>query len=352
MRSDRGHRARVALVLAAAFATAASVALSGCVTGPEPAPTTGTETESATPWPSSKASESPTKQADKQGGSVPSSTVSPPRARSITHAGNGDFKFKVKGELADHPVRVWYNSPSANPATAKILIVMTGTQRDGEAYRSDWVPLVKGRNTLVIVPEFSEKEYPGTSGYNLGGMLNSHDKPQPRDEWSFNMIEALFDYVVADVGSTATGYEMFGHSAGAQFVHRFIEFMPNARATIAIAANAGWYTMLDESVKFPYGLEGAPTPLTGMKPALKRKLIIMLGSDDVDPKDSSLQRDDQTDKQGKNRLSRGLKFFHTAQEAAGKSMPFDWRLVIVPGISHDHSGMAKAALPLLYPAED
>jgi hypothetical protein len=142
---------------------------------------------------------------------------------------------------------------------------------------------------------------------------------------------------------------MFGHSAGAQFVHRFIEFMPKARATIAVAANAGWYTTLDESVKFPYGLKGAPLGLDGMKPALKHQLVIMLGADDVDPKDSSLQRDDQTDKQGENRLARGLNFFHTAQEAVGNSAPFNWQLVIVPGVSHDHSGMAKAALPLLFP---
>jgi poly(3-hydroxybutyrate) depolymerase len=331
-------------LLAAVLAAAASVALTGCVTQPEPAPVSGSEGTHPSPT-------TPATPSDNQGEPVPGTTASPPLARSITHAGNGDFRFTGTGELADHPVRVWYNSPSATPATARILIVMTGTQRDGEAYRSDWVPLVKGRNTLVIVPEFSEKEFPGTSGYNLGGMVNSHDKVQPQDDWSFNLIEALFDYVVADVGSTATGYELFGHSAGAQFVHRFIEFMPNTRATIAIAANAGWYTVLDESVKFPYGLKDAPIGLDQMKPALSRKLVIMLGADDIDPQDSSLQRDEHTDEQGKNRLSRGLNFYHTAREAVGDSTPFNWRLVVVPGVAHDHRGMAEAALPLLYPAE-
>jgi hypothetical protein len=45
---------------------------------------------------------------------------------------------------------------------------------------------------------------------------------------------------------------MFGHSAGAQFVTRFVTFMPQHRP-IAVAANAGWYTTLDDLVEFPTG---------------------------------------------------------------------------------------------------
>ena len=38
---------------------------------------------------------------------------------------------------------------------------------------------------------------------------------------------------------------MFGHSAGGQFVHRFVQFKPNSRVNYAISANAGWYTVPD-----------------------------------------------------------------------------------------------------------
>ncbi|MEO6199778.1 MAG: hypothetical protein ABIX44_01295 [Cryobacterium sp.] len=271
--------------------------------------------------------------------------------RLIDGSGTGDFEYEGPGALSGHPIRVWYSAPPTDSATAEILIVMTGTQRDGERYRADWLPLLQDRNTLLLVPEFSEDEYPGVWSYNLGKMLDRHGDPQPRDDWAFNMVEALFDAVVADVGSTATGYAFFGHSAGAQFVHRFIEFMPKNRVRIAVAANAGWYTVMDDSIPFPYGLEEAPRGVKDMKAAFSSKLTILLGADDIDPKDDSLQRDNKTDKQGKNRLARGLNFYEQAREAAGTET-FNWQLIVVPGIAHSNFDMARAAAPLVLTPTD
>ncbi len=266
---------------------------------------------------------------------------------SITRAGNGDFSFDGPGALAGSPIHVWYNAPSTDIASAQIMIVMTGAHRDGEDYRADWLPLLAGRHTLLLVLEFDREDYPDAASYNLGRIINSRGVVQPEETWSFNMVEAVFDHVVSDVGSTATDYAIFGHSAGGQFVHRFVEFMPYSRARIAVAANAGWYTLPDDKVPFPYGLKGSPLRVKQMGEAFSRSLVIMLGANDVDPHDSSLQRDEQTDKQGNNRLARGLNFFGTAREAAGTSMPFSWQLVTVSGVAHSHAGMARAAAPFL-----
>lgn len=274
-------------------------------------------------------------------------TPEPSRHRSILEAGTGDFEFEGPGTLSGHPIRVWYSAPATDLATAEILIVMPGTQRDGKTYRSDWLPLLRGHNTLLLVPEFSEDEYPGVWSYNLGRMLDQRGDPQPREDWAFNMIEALFDHVVTDTGSSATSYALFGHSAGAQFVHRFIEFMPESRAGVAVAANAGWYTVIDDSVPFPYGLADAPYGTSAMKAAFSHELIILLGADDIDPRDGSLQRDDKTDAQGTNRLARGLNFYETAREAVGTSAVFTWRLLVVPGIAHSHRDMARVAAPFV-----
>jgi len=261
--------------------------------------------------------------------------------------GRGVFTFDGYPPLADHPVRVWYDAP-ADPSTAQILIVMHGVGRNGADYRDDWHDLVDGRNVLVLAPEFSDKEYPDAEAYSLGNIIDRHGDRLPNEQWSFHVVEALFDHVVRTLGSTATDYAMFGHSAGAQFVARFVTFMPKNRARIAVAANAGWYTTLDDSVKFPYGLDGSSTREDELHAAFASNLVILLGSNDTDGEDDSLRRDDGSDQQGRNRLERGMNFYQQSQDvAARESLPFAWRLTVVPGIAHSHADMAAAAAPML-----
>lgn len=261
--------------------------------------------------------------------------------------GRGVFTFDGYPPLADRPVRVWYDAP-ADPSTAQILIVMHGVNRNGADYRDDWHGLVDGRNVLVLAPEFSDEEYPGAEAYNLGNIVDANGDRLPDEQWSFHVVEALFDHVVRMLGSTATDFAMFGHSAGAQFVTRFVTFMPHHRARIAVAANAGWYTTLDDSVEFPYGLDGSPTTEDELHAAFTSNLVILLGTNDTDKKDDSLRRDDGSDEQGRNRLERGMYFYHNSRDvAARESLPFAWRLTILPGIAHSHTDMAAAAAPML-----
>jgi poly(3-hydroxybutyrate) depolymerase len=272
---------------------------------------------------------------------------SPASGSADIHPGDGAFRYDGPGSPADHPQRVFYHAPSGDLATAQILIVLHGAQRDPEGYRDDWKSLVGDQNVLVILPEFNEHDYPGSSGYNVGNLVDDHGDPLPASRWSFSVVEPLFDYVVRSIGSSAKDYALFGHSAGAQYVTRFTEFMPNVRARVVVAANAGWYTVPDDGVDFPYGFDKSPAdPASDL---YERPLILLLGADDVDPNDDSLQRDKNTDKQGKNRLNRGLNFFQSAREAAGDKHQFTWSMVVVPGIAHSHGDMARAALPYLFP---
>lgn len=274
----------------------------------------------------------------------------PARDDRVITSGLGVFTFDGYPPLKDRPVRVWYAAPP-DPSTAQILIVMHGVERDAEEYRADWRDQVDAHNVLVLVPEFSNEHYPGTDAYNLGNMTDENGNLQPREEWSFNVIEALFDHVVQELDSSAKDYALFGHSAGAQFVHRFVEFMPANRARVAVAANAGWYTVPDDNVKFPYGLRGAPAEPDRLEHAFASNLTILLGADDTDTESESLRRDDDADAQGTNRLDRGWNFYRTAQERAQReSLTFDWHLMVAPGIAHSHNNMAAVAAPLLLKA--
>lgn len=269
---------------------------------------------------------------------------------SVLKPGRGVFTFDGYAPLKDRPVRVWYHAP-ADPTHAEVVIVMHGQGRSGREYRDDWEPLVRHRDVLLLAPEFAESEYPGSAAYNLGNMVAGDGRRVAPEEWSFQVVEALFDFVVADVGSAAADFALFGHSAGGQFVHRFVEFMPRHRARVAVAANAGWYTVLDDEVPFPYGLADSPAQAADMRHAFASDLVILLGADDVETDSDSLRRDPHSDEQGVNRLDRGLNFYMTSRDAAAHhAMPFRWRLTAVPGIPHSHTEMARAAAPLVIDA--
>jgi alpha-beta hydrolase superfamily lysophospholipase len=270
----------------------------------------------------------------------------------ITGPGEGTFTFAGYPPLAERPVRVWYLAPDDEPQKADVLVVIPGVNRNAEQYRQDWVEEARERHLLVLVPELSDDDFPGASAYNLGNVVDEDGDVNDSAEWTFQLVEALFDHVVDDLAVEASTYALFGHSAGAQFVHRFVQFMPKHRARVAVAANAGWYTMLDDSEDFPYGLAGSPAEEDEMAPALASNLVILLGADDNDANDENLRRNDDVDEQGKTRLDRGLTFYRQARAvAADQEVPFAWQLTVIPGIGHSHSGMAKAAVPLVFPAQ-
>ena len=261
--------------------------------------------------------------------------------------GLGSFEFSGAEAVKQNPIRVWYIAPAHDIATARVLIVMPGARRDAKSYRDDWIPLVRDRHVLVIVPEFPDDLY-DSDAYNLGNLADSSGDFRPKEQWSFTVIESLFDSVKQNTHSQAEDFNMFGHSAGAQFVHRFVEFTGGDRVHRAVAANAGWYTVPDDDIDFPYGLDGSPLSEDEMAPAFATNMRVMLGADDIDTNDELLRHDDGADEQGSTRLERGLNFYLKAREAADdQSLPFDWSLQTVVGVAHDHSEMAKAASSFL-----
>ena len=153
-------------------------------------------------------------------------------------------------------------------------------------------------------------------------------------------------------GMTVEGYAIYGHSAGAQFVHRFLFHVPNARVTRAVAANAGWYTMPDLATGYPYGLKDSAVTREMLEQAMQRPLTILLGEDDTDPEHPSLRRTPEALAQGLHRFARGQAFFAAGQAASlDLGVPFAWQLATVPGADHDNRLMAPAAIPYLLDAK-
>lgn len=241
-------------------------------------------------------------------------------------------------------VAVWTYRPAGLAPTAPVVIVMHGIHRNAGDYRDNWIAAADKYHLLIAAPEMTKAQFPGGRGYNRGNMFDADKKPLPRSEWAWPVIEKVFDAVRVAAGTKVESYVLFGHSAGAQFTHRFVLFSGATRASAAISANAGWYTMPTFGERFPYGLEGSPSDDGGLRRALAKPMVIMLGDQDIDPNHKYLRHSRRAEKQGANRFERGHAFFAAAQAAAKRlGVPLNWRLEIVPGVGHDNAGMTDAA---------
>ncbi|AYQ29996.1 MULTISPECIES: hypothetical protein [unclassified Polaromonas] len=257
------------------------------------------------------------------------------------------FVFTDKGYFADKPVTVYYYKARSAGPDAKVMLVIHGAERQGSRMRDNWMPFAEKNRLIVLAPEFDEARYPSRL-FNMGGI-----ETRDRSKWSFQIVEHLFEFVRADEGLTAPDYLLFGHSAGGQFVHRFMLLSEAPRVSVAVAANAGSYTLpiypglMDD--KFPYALDEGIVSPDKLKQVFARKLIVLLGENDTQTDAANLPKARQATAQGVNRLERGTHFFAQAQaEAQRLGTPLAWERVTVPGVGHDSRRMSQAAARLLF----
>lgn len=274
-------------------------------------------------------------------------------------SGSGQFTFHDARGNADRPITVRYHMPDGYTPETPIVFVMHGASRAGQRYFDDWEEHAIAHGFLLVVPEFDADNYPGSQWYNLGNVFPDPDAAadqaaagpanrNPESAWSFTAIEHLFDAVRAATGSTRTTFRIFGHSAGSQFVHRLLMTRPEAPVERAVAANAGWYTMPDESVAWPYGLGGSGIDAAGLAGFLQLPVTVLLGDADTVTTASNLRRTPEALLQGPHRFTRGHTFHAAARSAAeALEVDFGWALDTVPGAGHSNALMAARAAEIL-----
>jgi poly(3-hydroxybutyrate) depolymerase len=261
---------------------------------------------------------------------------------------SGDVTFDFEGWPGPSlPVRLFV--PKAVASDTPIVIVMHGASRDAERYYRDWRTEAEKHGFVVVVPYFSRADFPRSAHYNLGHVFEPGTGEQrPPISWTFAAIEPLFDAVVDKIGGQQTQYTLFGHSAGSQFLHRFLYFVPAARVKRAIAANAGWYTMPDFGVRYPYGLAESGVTDDVLAGYFARDLVVLLGDADTVREDDDLRKSPEAELQGPHRFDRGRTFYRVARaRAEALGVDFNWRLQEVPGAGHSNAAMTPAAALLV-----
>jgi poly(3-hydroxybutyrate) depolymerase len=227
--------------------------------------------------------------------------------------------------------------PVVGPRT-QLVVVLHGVLRNAVVYAERWAPVALRGDRVVLAPEFDMRRWPGARGYNLGNLNGSGPS-------AFAALEELCSAVQDRLGLVDRRYVLFGHSAGAQVVHRFVLLQPGAPVRLAIAAGAGWYTAPDLGLRWPYGLahDRLGLGLDDVVRWARAPVVLLRGALDVHP-DGNLRVTPEALAQGPHRYARA----GWMDEQMRRVDPLTaWRLVDVPAVGHDDAAMARAAWPLL-----
>lgn len=300
-----------------------------------------------------------------------------PDSSRVGHAhietGSGNFLIGGGPGHRDDLVTVFYHRPESFTPESPVLLVIPGAGRNGWDYRDAWVEASEEHGVLILSPSYVEEDY-GFGQYHMGGLIeesnltdiahfveNSSQVTLDEDrveyevnavveEWIFDDFDRLFRMAAEAVGSTRETYDVFGHSAGGQILHRLVLVYPETRADRLVAANSGFYTLPDLESKLPFGLAGVPVSKDYLRRSFRKHLILLLGAEDDHPEaGGTFLRSPSADRQGLGRLQRGRQFYRTAKAKARElGAEFRWELGVVPGVGHDHQGMTEAAAAYLY----
>lgn len=273
-------------------------------------------------------------------------TAMPVQSAALTFP-PGAGSFHIPLAQGKKSLEVFSYQPAGADATTPIVVVMTGVDRNAATYRNDWMTVAEQYHLRVIVPRFSEQDFPGAAGYNLGNLVDAKThRKLPASQWAFTIVDTLFSQLQKQGLTSQQQYYLFGNSAGCQFVHRMLTLLPQPQVKAAVCAAAGWWTLPDTDQHWPYGLRESPVPVSQQQLAsyFAKPMLIAVGSEDDDPENHLLRRSKQAMAQGSNRLERAESYFTTSQQRAEQNnTPFNWHFMDLPDIGHSGSKMSVFA---------
>lgn len=271
---------------------------------------------------------------------------------------------------------VHYFRPANFTNASPVLLVIPGAGRNSAEYRNAWLAAAVQKGMLIASLGYPEEDY-DFAAYNMGGLVRNLSFNAPEvvqtsrnartvslddadiifelnpdsNSWLFNDFDTVFDQIVAASGSTQQNYDIFGHSAGGQILHRMAMFHQESKARRIVAANAGFYTLPLFNQTLPTGIKETVLNEARLSDAFAKRLIIMLGeNDNGDAAGGTLLKTPRVNQQGPGRLQRGEHFFDLAAEVARRSNTMlNWDILRVPDVGHDFEAMSLAAAGVLYP---
>ena len=242
-------------------------------------------------------------------------------------------------------VEIFYITPEIINKDTKVLFVIHGNSRNAEDYLSAWIPHVTNKNVIVAAPQFRKIDFRYFFLLEMAessGKLNSN-----KDEYLNNSISLFFNYLKSKFSLSTETYRMFGHSAGAQFTHRYMLLSMDNRISNTVIANAGWYTFITDD-EFPYGINNSPINISNeqIKWFMSKKANLLIGSDDIGFK--SVNSSKGAKLQGLTRVDRATNYFNSLiMNAESRGYALRWNYRVLDRVDHDFKKVTPYAAQIL-----
>ena len=227
----------------------------------------------------------------------------------------------------------------ANFDRGPMIVVCHGMLRNADEYRDDARSLADRLGALVVAPLFPIDDFP-YDRYQAGGLLDE-GKLAPRDHWTWQLLLDVVDDLRTREDRPDMPFYLFGHSGGAQFLVRMAGFVSSDAERIVVS-NPGALLFPSRDLPYPYGFGGLPDEVSdddALARFLAQPLTLYIAEQDCE-RDDYLDITDEAEQQGSNRRQRASNAYEAGRQLAlDRGWKFNWQIVTVPGVAHDHQKM-------------
>lgn len=249
---------------------------------------------------------------------------------------------------------IYYFRPASWTPHRPVFIAFTGADRKAGAFRTGLEAMAVKYNVLVACPEFSSRKFPGVLWYqeaNVADKDSTEGHIRPRREWTFSVIDDIVRKVREDTGCRGPVI-LFGHSAGGQLLHRYSLLGHPGHIDRIVIANAGWFTMVDRKVNYPYGIGNLDISDKELARSFSLNLFLFMGSLDTE-RNMGFRETPEAEAEGGNRMERCRHYYASCRDYAKKlGVPFHWKLREIPGVAHEGAAMAEGVMQSFAGDED
>ncbi|MDB3996418.1 hypothetical protein N9458_00120 [Gammaproteobacteria bacterium] len=261
------------------------------------------------------------------------------------YASSSEIKQSTFAYWDKPDVEIFYIAPEEINKDTKVIFVIHGNKRNAEDYLSAWVPHVLNKNVIVVAPQFNKKDF---RYFFLLEMAESSGKINTnKNEYINHSISLFFNYIKSKFSLSTQTYRMFGHSAGAQFTHRYMLLSRDNRISNSVIANAGWYTFITDD-EFPYGIKNSPISISNerIKWFMFNKVNLLIGSDDLGFQ--SVNSSKGANRQGLTRVDRAANYFDSLViNAENRGYALRWNYRVLDRVGHDFKKVTPYAANIL-----